>query len=131
MMPVRIERMLAVARRTLWLAAELSAAIFYSRTEYPRSDALWLHDICHRLLRVFGIKLNVTGTVPTRGLLVANHLSYLDIIVIGALRPCVFVAKSEVKCWPVFGWFACKASTLFVNRNSRRDTIRVTREIRA
>jgi 1-acyl-sn-glycerol-3-phosphate acyltransferase len=50
---------------------------------------------------------------------------------LGALTPCVFVAKSEVKAWPIFGWFARMAGTIFVNRNSRRDVTRANEEIRA
>jgi 1-acyl-sn-glycerol-3-phosphate acyltransferase len=52
-------------------------------------------------------------------LLVCNHLSYLDIIVLATLAPCVFVAKHEVKHWPVFGWFATLAGTVFVHRERR------------
>jgi 1-acyl-sn-glycerol-3-phosphate acyltransferase len=52
-------------------------------------------------------------------LLVSNHLSYLDILVIGAACPAVFVAKREVKSWPVFGWLAMLAGTVFVDRNRR------------
>jgi 1-acyl-sn-glycerol-3-phosphate acyltransferase len=93
--------------------------------------ALWLHRICRRVLRAFGVQSTVIGTVPTRGLLVANHLSYLDIVFLGALTPCVFVAKSEVKRWPVFGWFARLAGTIFVDRNNRRDAARANEAIRA
>ncbi len=93
--------------------------------------ALWLHHLCRRLLPIFGVELNVTGPVPARGLLIANHLSYLDIIVLASRTPCVFVAKSEVKSWPVFGWFAQRAGTIFINRRSRRDAVRATEVIRA
>jgi lyso-ornithine lipid O-acyltransferase len=93
--------------------------------------ARWLHRICRRVLRVFAVQSTVLAAVPARGLLVANHLSYLDIVLLGALTPCVFVAKSEVKGWPVFGWFARMAGTVFVNRNNRRDAARVNEAIRS
>jgi 1-acyl-sn-glycerol-3-phosphate acyltransferase len=67
--------------------------------------------------------------VPKKGLLVSNHLSYLDILVLGAITPSVFVAKREVRSWPLFGWFARMAGTVFVRRDCRRDTIRVNWEI--
>ena len=51
--------------------------------------------------------------------MVCNHLSYLDILVLSALTPVVFVAKNEVKNWPVFGWFARLAGTVFVRREKR------------
>ena len=55
-------------------------------------------------------------SLAARGLLVCNHLGYLDILVLAACRPALFVAKSEVKQWPVFGWFARLAGTIFVHR---------------
>jgi 1-acyl-sn-glycerol-3-phosphate acyltransferase len=64
-------------------------------------------------------------------LLVANHLSYLDIVLLSSLTPCVFVAKNEVKDWPVFGWFARLAGTVFVDRNDRRDAARANELIRS
>ena len=58
------------------------------------------------MLRVMGVTLQVTGPTPARGsLIVANHLSWFDIVVIGALMPLSFVAKSEVRGWPLFGHF--------------------------
>ena len=93
--------------------------------------AHWLHHICRRMLHVFAVKSTIIGTVPKRGLLVANHLSYLDIVFLGSLTPCVFVAKSEVKGWPVLGWFARMAGTIFVDRSNRRDAARANDAIRA
>lgn len=69
------------------------------------------------------------GQVPERGFVVCNHLSYLDILVISALTPVTFVAKREVKGWPVFGWFARLAGTLFVHRESRTHVGQVADEI--
>jgi len=57
--------------------------------------------------------------MPHSGLLVCNHLSYLDIFVLSGLRPCVFVAKRDVGSWPLFGWLARAAGTIFVERNCR------------
>jgi 1-acyl-sn-glycerol-3-phosphate acyltransferase len=54
-------------------------------------------------------------------LLVANHISWLDIFVINALYPCRFVAKSEIRAWPVLGWLAAAAGTVFIARGNRRD----------
>jgi 1-acyl-sn-glycerol-3-phosphate acyltransferase len=53
------------------------------------------------------------------GVLVSNHLSYLDIVVLSSIRPCVFVAKSDVAKWPLFGWLAHAAGTIFVDRERR------------
>ena len=83
-----------------------------------------------QFLRHAGIELQVIGPVPASGplLLVANHISWLDIPVIHASQHCRFVSKSDVKAWPVIGGLASAAGTLFIERNSRRDAMRtVTR----
>jgi lyso-ornithine lipid O-acyltransferase len=128
---------LRVTGRLLWLGAELALGCFrYIVTcafRPPNTDvrALWLQHMCRRTLRVFGFALNVSGVIPGRGLLVSNHLSYVDIIVLGACAPVVFVAKREVRRWPVFGWFARLAGTVFVDRESRTGVGRTAGEIEA
>jgi 1-acyl-sn-glycerol-3-phosphate acyltransferase len=54
-------------------------------------------------------------------LIVANHVSWLDIFVINSLHPCRFVAKAEIRAWPVLGWLAAVAGTVFLERGKRRD----------
>jgi 1-acyl-sn-glycerol-3-phosphate acyltransferase len=54
-------------------------------------------------------------------MIVANHVSWLDIFVINTLHPCRFVAKSEIRSWPLVGWLVDKAGTVFIARGSRRD----------
>lgn len=78
--------------------------------------ALWLHRCCATALRRLGIELQPEGEFPSRGLLVANHLGYLDVLVLSALHPCVFVSKKEVRSWPLFGLMAKLSGTLFVDR---------------
>ncbi len=79
------------------------------------------------MLEVMGVALEVQGTPPAAGpvLLVANHVSWLDILVIHASRHCRFVAKSEVRHWPLVGALATGGGTLYVERASRRDAMRV------
>lgn len=55
--------------------------------------------------------------MPQKGLVVSNHLSYLDILVFAALAPCAFVSKKEVRRWPVFGLLAAIGGTVFVDRS--------------
>jgi 1-acyl-sn-glycerol-3-phosphate acyltransferase len=81
------------------------------------------------LCKLFGINITVIGT-PVRGrgvLMVANHTSYLDIIVLGGTTPVSFVAKSEVNTWPFFGLMARLYETVFVER-SRRSQAGVARD---
>jgi 1-acyl-sn-glycerol-3-phosphate acyltransferase len=80
-------------------------------------------------LRLLNVKIKTNGPVPGRGLVVSNHLSYLDILVLSAITPAVFVSKSEVKHWPIFGWFARLSGTLFVNRTRRSDVARLNQQI--
>jgi 1-acyl-sn-glycerol-3-phosphate acyltransferase len=116
----------------LWLACEIiRGLVAYRRAESLCLRARWLHAICRRTLRIFAVRVDLSGKAPSSGLLVANHLSYLDILLLSSLVPCVFVAKSEVSGWPMFGWFARMAGTIFVNRESRRDAARASEAIRS
>ena len=130
---------LRVTGRLVWLGGELFlAALNYAiycaacqRDSLRSARAVWLQNTSRRLLRVFGIETQFTGDIPSSGLLVSNHLSYLDILVLSALAPCVFVAKREVKHWPVLGWFATKAGTVFVHRELRAQATQTVDKIEA
>ena len=96
-----------------------------------RVRALWLQRASRRVLRLFQFETQMAGPVPSRGLLICNHLSYLDILVLSSLTPAVFVSKREVKFWPVFGQFAVLAGTVFVDRARRFQVGQVNDEITA
>jgi len=76
-----------------------------------------------RLLRLCRVEVDHVGGVPAleHALVVANHVSWLDIFVINALDPCRFVAKAEIRSWPVMGWLAAGAGTVFIARGNRRE----------
>jgi 1-acyl-sn-glycerol-3-phosphate acyltransferases len=81
-----------------------------------------------RMLRTLGIRLHVTGTPPSgAALLVANHVSWADPFVLIACYPVHFVAKAEIRRWPVFGWLAAQAGTIFIKRERQRDLADVAR----
>jgi 1-acyl-sn-glycerol-3-phosphate acyltransferase len=63
------------------------------------------------------------------GLLVANHISWLDAIVLNAVSPVRFVIKSDVRDWPILGWLCQRSGNLFVRRDLRRDTARINDDI--
>jgi len=96
-----------------------------------KDRALWLHRSCRRYVELLHIDLEVIGKPPQGGLMVSNHLGYVDIIVLCAVTPCVFISKSDVKRWPIFGYFAGLGGTLFVNREKRSDVGRLADEMRA
>jgi 1-acyl-sn-glycerol-3-phosphate acyltransferase len=78
------------------------------------------------VLRIMGIGLQVHGRAHAGPvLLVANHISWLDIVVMLAAQYCRFVAKSELKAWPLVGPLATAAGTLYIERASSRDALRV------
>jgi 1-acyl-sn-glycerol-3-phosphate acyltransferase len=86
----------------------------------------------HRVLcALIGVRIREVGRRSTASpaLILSNHVSWLDICVISALAPVVFVAKSEVAGWPVFGWLARLQRTIFINRQARHQTGAATREI--
>jgi 1-acyl-sn-glycerol-3-phosphate acyltransferase len=112
--------------------AEVSVvSVFVSRTRKLRFRSRWLHRWCRFACLVLGIKKTVTSTVPSSGLIVCNHLSYLDIIVFSSTRPCVFVAKKDVAAWPLFGWLARGAGTVFADRNHKSACLEAVDSIRS
>ena len=80
--------------------------------------ARWVQQTARGILASLGIEYRVEGQPPTRGLVVCNHLSYIDILVLSAAMPCFFVAKIEIGGWPFFGKAARSGGTIFVDRSS-------------
>jgi 1-acyl-sn-glycerol-3-phosphate acyltransferase len=101
------------------------AFVFPRLTQAQRNDRVqgWAAE----MLRCMGISLEVRGRPPASGpvLLVANHISWLDILVMHAARHCRFVAKAEVRHWPMIGTLATGGGTLYIERENRRDAMRV------
>ncbi len=84
--------------------------------------AQWSRD----MLRIMGVQLLVRGQAPNGPcLVVANHISWLDILVINAAQPVRFVSKADVLRWPLLGRLVAGAGTLFIERESRRDAVRM------
>lgn len=82
------------------------------------------------MLRSLGVELRRDGKPRPGGLLlVANHISWLDILAINAVYPARFVSKSEVKRWPVIGWLVSAAGTIYIERGQRRDAMRVVHKM--
>ena len=109
----------------------LLTCAFRSREGKGRAKSEWLQRTASRLLPLFHLEVEVRGTPPTRGLLFANHLGYLDIPLLASFSPSLFVAKKEVAAWPVFGWFARQSGTLFVDRQKRTRAGHTVDEIEA
>ncbi|TFZ06464.1 1-acyl-sn-glycerol-3-phosphate acyltransferase [Ramlibacter henchirensis] len=116
-----------LARALLHALAGLATILFkFPRLSVEQQQAE-VQAWAQRMLHVLGIGLQVRGAPPVRGpmLLVANHISWLDILVVHAARYCRFVSKADVKRWPLIGALATGAGTLYIERESRRDAMRV------
>ena len=87
-----------------------------------------------KLLRILNVTPHVEGEPPHAGemaaMVAANHVSWIDIFLISAVRPTRFVAKSEIRAWPIAGWIADRAGTLFIRRDRIRDMARIDARVR-
>lgn len=84
------------------------------------------------LVAAFGIRIHTDLRHARPGvLIVANHISWLDIFVINAVLPSAFVAKDDIRGWPLFGWLAAKNDTLFLRRGSRGHAKVINAEVAA
>lgn len=84
-----------------------------------------------RMLAILRVDLHVLGEPPAQGplLVVCNHISWLDILVLNAAQPTRFVSKADVRAWPVLGALITGAGTLYIERESRRDAMRVVHQM--
>ncbi len=96
-----------------------------------------LHQVSHvtwsrLMLRIFGIRLQIQGRLPPGPcLIVANHISWMDIVILHALWPMWLVAKAEIRAWPAIGVLAELAGTLFIQRGSEASRARASRRMAA
>jgi 1-acyl-sn-glycerol-3-phosphate acyltransferase len=102
----------------------------------PRARGRWQGKVFHwwsaALMPLLGVRVDWQGPAPaTPFLLVSNHLSYLDIMVLGSRLPAAFIAKAEVRRWPVVGHLCRSVDTLFVDRARKGDLLRVLEHARA
>jgi 1-acyl-sn-glycerol-3-phosphate acyltransferase len=82
-----------------------------------------------RLLSICRVRVHIKYALGAEALshamIVANHVSWLDIFVINAMQPCRFVAKSDIRDWPLIGWLCAAAGTIFIARGRQRDVRRI------
>jgi 1-acyl-sn-glycerol-3-phosphate acyltransferase len=109
-------RSLARSIRLTGYFARYGAELIVKRPATREERADWLHRFCAAAFYGLGFEIEVEGSFPEHGAMISNHLSYLDIVVYAALRPCVFVSKIEVASFPVLGWMTSMAGTVYVAR---------------
>lgn len=122
--------------RLLRATGHVIGGLWTIRTKFPhlsveqRTGRVRLWSL--RMLDIMGVELVVQGPVPEAhagALLVANHISWLDILVMNAGQPARFVSKADVKHWPLLGSLITGAGTLYIERESRRDAMRVVHHV--
>jgi 1-acyl-sn-glycerol-3-phosphate acyltransferase len=118
------------------MAAHAAAGALILRFLYPRTDAAGharlMRAWSRKLLRILAVDPVVEGALPDwRGpvMVVSNHISWLDIFAISSVRATRFIAKREIRDWPVVGWIVEKAGTLFLQREARRDLARMGEQV--
>lgn len=121
---IRLRALLRLARTALHLigGALIVLLVYPGSTDARR---LMLKQRWSRqLLDMLGVTLEVGAGARAirapRGMLVANHVSFLDIFAVNALAPACFVAKDDVRTWPLIGWMSSRTDTIFIERGSRR-----------
>jgi 1-acyl-sn-glycerol-3-phosphate acyltransferase len=116
------------SRVCLHLAYGLLLAVIYPHLNQTRQYRT-LKNWNWQLLTILNIRILIEGEQPAHGkggcLIVANHVSWLDIIVLNAIHPSRFIAKSEVCDWPVIGWLCRRCGTVFIERASRKNALTV------
>jgi 1-acyl-sn-glycerol-3-phosphate acyltransferase len=121
------------------MAAHGASGALILRFVYPRTSSGTHRRIMQwwsgKLLRILNVKTVVEGAPPagaSAAMIAANHVSWLDIFVIASVHPARFIAKSEIRDWPLVGWIVEKAGTLFIRRGGgRRDLAHIAERAHA
>jgi 1-acyl-sn-glycerol-3-phosphate acyltransferase len=99
----------------------------------PARRRAWVRWWSASLVRIVGVEVRTHGQPPGESelgaMIASNHVSWLDIFTLSSVRPTRFVAKSEIRDWPLAGWIAERAGTLFIRRERRRDTARINEQV--
>jgi 1-acyl-sn-glycerol-3-phosphate acyltransferase len=102
--------------------------LVFPRIRSPRHDDI-IERWCRDVLDILDVRVTVHGETPAGKvpsvLFVANHISWLDILLLNACQRVRFVAKEEVRAWPLIGWIAARTGTLFLKRTSTHHLARV------
>jgi 1-acyl-sn-glycerol-3-phosphate acyltransferase len=120
--------------RTLQVIGYVVAAVLELLVKPPaeqQARAEWLHRLCARAVKGLGIEVVVEGSFPERGAVIANHLSYADIVIFAALHRCVFVSKAEIASVPVLGWMTTMSGTVYVARGHGGSAVKARKGMRA
>ncbi|MEI7614773.1 MAG: lysophospholipid acyltransferase family protein [Betaproteobacteria bacterium] len=126
---VRLFRCLRLALHLLWMG--IGTALIYPRASpehRARLKKLWSYQLLH----ILSVRVECAASdAPPGSLIVANHISWLDIFATHAFRPAAFIAKAEIRQWPFIGWLSERNDTVFLRRGSHGHARTVNAEIDA
>lgn len=97
------------------------AEYFWRVRGHPQRQPAWLQRTAVAALEALDIQVEAVGPPPSPGLVVCNHVSYVDIPALASLQPATFVSKAEVRRWPLFGLLAQCGGTIFIQREKRSE----------
>ena len=127
-----VVRFIRLARLLFQVVSGILQSIVYPYCSRPTQQRM-MKNWAKGMLKSLNITTYYTGSFPDRNhqraLLIANHVSWLDICTVMAVCPTQFVAKSEIRSWPVIGFLCRRVGTLFIERAKRSDTMRINQEI--
>lgn len=127
-----LTRCLRILRVALHLLRGLTIVLFRFAGMAPDRQRSEVRRWSRQLLTILSVRVHATNhpdTLPPVCMLVTNHISWLDIFVVLASHPSVFVAKSEIRQWPLVGWLCARVGTLFIERGRRSATRHVNAAI--
>ncbi len=130
-MPSSVFRGIRLALHVLY---GMLLAIFYPHLNQTRQRRI-LRAWSRQLLDILNIGIRTEGARLVHGeigcLIVANHISWLDVFVLNAIYPSRFIAKAEVRNWPLIGWLCKRSDTIFIEHAMRQDAASVNLRVSA
>lgn len=129
-LPTQLFRLTRLALHTLY-------GVVVAATILPGVSGIKRESIIRRwsqqFLDILNLKVIAKGHIPNADvhgtMFVANHISWLDIHALNSIRPVRFIAKSDIRAWPVIGWLVAQANTLFIDREKRQDASRMVNTV--
>lgn len=119
--------------RVIWhiLVGVMTCAVVFPFTSQATHERL-IQRWSQKLINLFGITLQFidrsqseSEQLKPNAMIIANHISWIDIFVINTHQPCQFVAKSDIRNWPIAGWLSAQAGTIFLARGKQREVRRI------
>lgn len=123
-----LQRYKRLWRSLCWLINLLKASRKANLMPHSLKTEQFMQKASRDLLNILNVRVELHGKIPEdlNGLLiVANHVSWLDILAMVSVQPMQFIAKQEIQSWPLLGKVVAGVGTVFINRSQRKDTAKI------